>query len=250
MSAEDFSKLQQELDSKHDRYDKLAKLSRECTSLSKKAIFHLHRTYVCPTDGTSETAQVLKDTEDKFAIISGILKEMATEIATANEDPFRYQTAYSQGVQEFIEALSYWTFCRTGKLLTLTQAERWFRLDGAEFKAIHLPLHPTDFILGIADLTGELMRACTESATRGNRFLPFMLLPFMRALYSEFLKLPATVKALPKKIEVLEGSLLKVEHVCYTLTVRGSEIHSGHLLSINVNEEASNFYFKNTNSFE
>lgn len=234
MSANDFFLLQRELDSKHDRHDRLAKLSRECTSQSKKVIFHLHRTYVCPVE-ESNAAEALKDTEMKFATISGILKEMAAEIAAGNEDPFRYQAAYSQGVQEFIEALSYWMFCRTGKLLTTAQAESWFTfvVDGEKSNSIRLPLHPTDFILGIADLTGELMRACTDAVTRGNRALPFTLLPFMRALYSEFLRLPTICKALPKKIEVLEGSLLKVEHVCYTLTVRGSEIHSGHLLTVN-----------------
>ena len=235
-----FLQLQQELDSKHDRYDKLAKLSRECTSHSKKIIFHIHRTYFCPTEGR-EAAEVLEDTEKKFAIVSGILKEMATELATANEDPFRYHGAYTQGVQEFIEALGYWTFCRTGKLLTTTQAESWlsFRFEEEEPKVVLL-LSPTDFVLGIADLTGELMRACVDAVTRGNRVLPFTLLPFMRALYCEFLKLPPIGKGLSKKVEVLEGSLLKVEHVCYTLTVRGSETHSRQLLYNLVNEEPPN----------
>lgn len=236
----DFLLFQQELDSKHDRYDKLAKLSRELTSQSKKIIFHIHRTHFCPAEGT-KAAEVVEDTEKKFAIVSGILKEIATELTIANEDPYRYHTAYSQGVQEFIEALSYWTFCRTGKLLTPTQAESWFSFGlDKEPNAISLPLSSTDFVLGIADLTGELMRACIDAVTRGNRALPFTLLPFMRALYCEFLRLPVAGKVLPKKIEVLEGSLLKVEHVCYTLTVRGSELRSGLLLSNLVNEETYN----------
>ena len=45
----------------------------------------------------------------------------------------------------------------------------------------------TEFYLGIADLTGELMRLCIMSTSRGDLNTPFEVAQFLRQIYTGFL---------------------------------------------------------------
>ena len=95
------------------------------------------------------------------------------------------------------------------------------------------PLTPVMFVLGIGDLTGELMRLSINAVGSGNREMPFSVLQFIRDVYSSFLRLwPGSSKELPKKVEIMKTSLLKIEQVCYTIRVRGSELSQNMLADL------------------
>lgn len=84
---------------------------------------------------------------------------------------------------------------------------------------------PVDYLLGVADLTGELMRMCINSVGNGDIDTPFELSQFLCQIYDGFSYIGNTGPyEVSKKLYTLKQSLAKVENACYTLKVRGSEI--------------------------
>ena len=55
------------------------------------------------------------------------------------------------------------------------------------FADLRLCMPTTDFYLGIADLTGELMRLCITSTSKGDLTTPFEVAQFLRKIYTGFL---------------------------------------------------------------
>ena len=98
-------------------------------------------------------------------------------------------------------------------------------------RSLALSITPMDYILGMADFTGELMRMCINSIGSGDMEVPFMLVTFMRQLYDSF-QLPGNTpgREYIRKLSVMRQSLSKVENACYMLRVRGSEIPQHMLL--------------------
>ena len=247
-----FLEYKQELTASQDKHERLVKLSRDCTIHSKRAIFILHR-----FSGDEETkAKVLEEADAKFREdIIPILYSLCEEIGTG--DPYRHHRAYTQGLQEFIEALAYYEYLKSGRLISYKAAQDFLtfqkkseRTSTEDEEKSDLPkvalsleansdeakcvlyLTPSDFLLGLADLTGELMRLCINSVGSGNKELPFALLPFFRALFCGFNSFGSGVRHMNQKRSVLRSSLGKVENVCYTLKVRGSETPKQMLMDV------------------
>lgn len=88
-----------------------------------------------------------------------------------------------------------------------------------------LKLTSVDYLLGVADLTGELMRMCINSMGNGDTDNPFEVSQFLHQVYDGFLFIGNTgLYEVSKKLHTLKQSLAKVENACYALKVRGSEI--------------------------
>ena len=103
---------------------------------------------------------------------------------------------------------------------------------------LHIP--PNEYMLGMADFTGELMRMCINSVGSGDRDTPFQLVSFMREIYDGFQLLGNTpTREVVRKLYTMRQSLKKVENTCYTLHVRGSEIPEHMLLDAIASVEKS-----------
>lgn len=89
---------------------------------------------------------------------------------------------------------------------------------------VRIVVPPVEYILGIADLTGELMRMAINSVGAGDFDVPFQISLFIRLIYDAFVSFGNVNRELNRKISVLRSSLHKVENACYMLKVRGSEI--------------------------
>uniref|UniRef100_T1J7N1 Uncharacterized protein n=1 Tax=Strigamia maritima TaxID=126957 RepID=T1J7N1_STRMM len=87
-------------------------------------------------------------------------------------------------------------------------------------------IQPADYILGIADLTGELMRKCISAIGSVDQVkMPFELCAFLRNIYDGFVGVGNQgPREITRKLNTLKQSLAKVETACYTIQVRGSEI--------------------------
>ena len=96
--------------------------------------------------------------------------------------------------------------------------------DGHADGTISVTVPPMEFMLGIADLTGELMRTAIMSVSAGNLDYPVQICDFMRIIHDSFMSYGNTARELTRKMATLRQSLQKVENACYTLKVRGSEI--------------------------
>ncbi|KAK1791358.1 hypothetical protein P4O66_013377 [Electrophorus voltai] len=227
-----FKVFQQELDTKHDKYERLVKLSRDITIESKRTIFLLHRVTSVPN-----VEEVLNEADVKLDAVRQKVGQIAEELR--GEDLYQFHKAFTSGVQEYVEAVSFHHFIKHRTLISLEEINarlvfmRHEKMDtkvGAEvlwpgtcvltFQVTH-----TDYLLGVADLTGELMRMCISSVGNGDMDTPFELSNFLREIHDGFSYIGNTGPyEVSKKLHTLRQSLSKVEDACYTLKVRGSEI--------------------------
>ncbi|OPJ72746.1 translin-associated protein X [Patagioenas fasciata monilis] len=198
-----FKSFQLELDTRHDKYERLVKLSRDITIESKRTIFLLHRFISAPNGG-----EILNESEVKLDGVRRKIKQVAQELI--GEDMYQFHRAISPGLQEYL------------------QRSQDFSTSNSHDKQPHtcsLKVTPVDYLLGVADLTGELMRLCISSVGNGDIDTPFELSQFLRQIYDGFTFIGNTGPyEVSKKLYTLKQSLAKVENACYTLKVRGSEI--------------------------
>lgn len=100
----------------------------------------------------SNKATVLEEAKariDKLCHMN--FKDIAVELH--HQDQFQYLRAFSSGIQEFIEAYTFFEFLLDKELSDWDQIQEHLKYpeDGSE---IFLRLVPSEFILGVADLTG------------------------------------------------------------------------------------------------
>ncbi|XP_029926822.1 translin-associated protein X [Myripristis murdjan] len=227
-----FKVFQQELDTKHDKYERLVKISRDVTIESKRTIFLLHRVTSVP-----DVEDVLKESDVKLDGVRQKIGQIAEELR--GEDINQFHRAFTPGVQEYVEAVSFQHYIRHRTLISLEEINARLVFMKAEKvdpkgSADSLPMGaqvltfqvmPSDYLLGVADLTGELMRMCISSVGNGDIDTPFQLSQFLRQIHDGFSYIGNTGPyEVSKKLHTLRQSLGKVEDACYTLRVRGSEI--------------------------
>ncbi|NXX94260.1 TSNAX protein, partial [Centropus bengalensis] len=226
-----FKAFQLELDTRHDKYERLVKLSRDITIESKRTIFLLHRFISAPNG-----EEILKDSQVKLDAIRRKIRQVAQELV--GEDMYQYHKAISPGLQEYVEAVSFQYFIKTRSLISIEDINKqlifppeekeetmFFDYRDLQTHTLSLKVTPVDYLLGVADLTGELMRLCISSVGNGDMDTPFELSQFLRQIFDGFTFIGNTGPyEVSKKLYTLKQSLAKVESACYTLKVRGSEI--------------------------
>ncbi|NP_001079762.1 translin-associated factor X S homeolog [Xenopus laevis] len=237
-----FKDFQSELDARHDKYERLVKLGRDITIESKRTIFLLHRIM---SDHNKE--DVLSEAETKLLTVRQKIREIAEELV--GEDMYQYHRAFTPGLQEYVEAITFKHFIESRTLVTINEINKQLIFEGLEnmptitresfcsnlscstendhskITALRIQVTPVDYLLGVADLTGELMRYCISSVGNGDIDTPFELSCFLRQVFDGFAYIGNTGPyEISRKIHVLKQSLSKVENACYALKVRGSEI--------------------------
>jgi len=93
---------------------------------------------------------------------------------------------------------------------------------------VYIP--PAEYILGILDIAGELMRIAVHSVGTGDKDTPFVICRTLRELCTAMSTLYGIARELPQKLSSMRLSLAKVEAACYAIHVRGSELPD-HLLT-------------------
>ncbi|KAF9243875.1 Translin [Melanogaster broomeanus] len=215
-----FDQFRQEFDDENDRRERLIKASRDITNLSKKVIFLLHRIM-------NEDAQDIQQ-HAKYAYERGIdkLREVQETYATIKVELqgdlfWRHHRSVSPGLQEYVEALSFAHYLGHGTLVTFTQVQSTLS-DSNGVPYFLLP--EEDYLLGLSDLTGELMRfAISGIARKGGRTRALQVCNFVRECKSDFDRFTPFMKELRKKQIVTNQSLEKIEDAVYAIVVRSSE---------------------------
>ncbi|XP_060071771.1 translin-associated protein X-like isoform X2 [Ylistrum balloti] len=252
-----FRVYQSELDTRHDKHERLVKVSRDITIDSKRTIFLLQR-----VAGSDSESALLEEASDKIKQIQKAKFVLIAE-ELQDEDPYRFIRAYSPGLQEYIEAVSFFKYIKCKELVTLQEIQQDLifpkhndsgqtcdqesqmqpeMVDSQECNIsptqseqkgtieVHVP--PIEYMLGVADLTGELMRLAINSVGAGNLDIPFEVCEFLRKMQSGFQSFSYVSREVKKKLHTLNQSLQKVETACYTLQVRGSEIPKHMLVDV------------------
>lgn len=215
-----------ELDAKHDRYERIFKINRDIGIESKRIIFLLHT-----IDKESKRNVVLEAAKSRLDNMAEILfRDIADELN--GQDSYQFHRAYRAGLEEYVEALTFYKYLQNGEMQDLTQLEKALTYDTIPVDSTgqiitkKVMVTPTDYILGIADLTGELMRKCINNLAIGDISSCYQTCNFVRKIYVAFLGYTSVAfsNEMNKKIITLKQSLTKMENACYTIKVRGSEI--------------------------
>jgi predicted translin family RNA/ssDNA-binding protein len=125
------------------------------------------------------------EAKKKLAEIHTMLRSIAHELVGPRF--WRYAHSISSGLQEYIEALSFVHYVEHGRLISYERVQetlcddtgqhvgRVYAIFGtcdveklSQFILQLFPLPLSDYVLGICDLTGELMRLAISSISRPN----------------------------------------------------------------------------------
>lgn len=178
-----------ELNDKHDRYERIVKHGRDITIESKRLIFLLHT-----VDMRKENAA--KILSDAFGRLNHLCEHSFANIANEldNCDLYQYGRAYSSGIQEFIEAFTYYDYlCNKDitnwndlqlKLTYKKPADDEPEVANVEQKQLKCLVQPIEFMLGLADLSGEIMRKCINALGSGDIDTCRHTCSFVQHLYS------------------------------------------------------------------
>ncbi|KAJ0107989.1 hypothetical protein J7T55_008125 [Diaporthe amygdali] len=241
-----FESFRDELDSHHDRRERIVKASRDITALSKKIIRKIQ------PDMPDQTE---REIQSRLSEISRLLAAVTPDVQGINR--YRYSRSLVC-IEELIEALTFAHYLRTQRLMGFSEAVgKVAELSGyagdqmdvdagdppppANSDAPRLVVHVTeeDYLMGIFDLSGEMMRFATTTAAltgtmAGGSATPAVdgrertIVVDMQELGSFFEMLPQQYnKSYQIKLSTLRTSVLKVEKLGYGLTVRGTERPAG-----------------------
>jgi predicted translin family RNA/ssDNA-binding protein len=107
---------------------------------------------------------VVKSNKQYYDIISAQFTSVSRDLQGLNAH--RYARQISGGCQEWMEAASFQHYLTTAKLLTYEESVALMRSLDPDGPGVELS--PEDYMLGIYDMTGELMRfSITAMATNG-----------------------------------------------------------------------------------
>lgn len=107
---------------------------------------------------------VIKKNSEYWETIEDRYKNIAADLQGLNA--YRYSHNITGGNQEFMEALSFQHYLETQSLISYNEAKA--RIAAMSGEAGPISFTPEDYILGVCDMTGELMRfSVTSMATNG-----------------------------------------------------------------------------------
>ncbi|KAK3163502.1 hypothetical protein QOZ80_1AG0004530 [Eleusine coracana subsp. coracana] len=217
MKAE-FVKHAEFLNALNDKRERLVKASRDITMNSKKVIFQVHRI------SKVNKEEVLSKAENDLAtVVNQYIGKLVKELQ--GTDFWKLRRAYTFGVQEYVEAATFCRFCKTGTLLTLTEINESL-LALSDQSVEPLQINVLDYLLGVADLSGELMRLAIGRISDGEVECAKNICSFVRDIYRELtlvVPLMDDNSEMKKKMEVMLQSVVKIENACFSVHVRGSE---------------------------
>ncbi len=186
----DFGALNAEIASFDEKRDFLIKDSRNVIKLSKLIIYSLHR----------------NELQEAEKLISQIKKELlGLEKHFAKHDELKYSPSFKISVQEYVEAMALFVFLKEKRLATRKE----------------LNVDAESYILGICDLTGELVRKAINSAIIKDFKIAIEIKDFVSELYGEMLKFDFRNGPMRKKFDGIKYDLKKLEDLAYDLKTKG-----------------------------
>lgn len=182
-----FTQLQKEIHRYDEEREKLIKQSRVVLKLSKQVIYSVHR------DEIKEASRLLSQIEKEKKILNKI---------SQHSTKMKYEGSYKIAIQEYVEAVLYYSFVKTGELKEI-------KVD-----AVH-------FILGLCDLPGELVRKAVFLAGKGEVNKVVKIKEKVDSIYGELLKFDFRENEVRRKVDAVKYDLRKLEDLVLDLKMKG-----------------------------
>jgi predicted translin family RNA/ssDNA-binding protein len=193
INKDEFLHLKQFLEDYDAARDTIIKESRDITKLSKQAIYSLHREELDTAREQLDGAEI---------IVAKLLEKIKT-------DPTLRTGGFSASLEEYTEAKAFLMFLEKGKLITCKELQ----FVSAE-----------EYLLGLCDLTGELMRYAVMRATKRDKSAVEKTRDMIDAIYGQFVMFDFRNSELRRKYDSIKYNLQKVENVLYDMALNPREI--------------------------
>ena len=182
-----FDKLRKDIQEYDSKREDLIKKSRDLLKLSKQLIYSVHR-------GELDKAEILlKEIEQEHDNLNKIAE---------HDNKLVYEGSYKVAVQEYVEAALYYHFIKDGKL-------------------IDIDVLSNHYILGLADLPGELVRKAVYLAGKEQYTEVVKIKEEVDMLYGELLKFDFRNNEIRKKVDGIKYDLRKLEDLVLDLKLKG-----------------------------
>ncbi|KAE9451134.1 hypothetical protein C3L33_16967, partial [Rhododendron williamsianum] len=150
-------------------------------------------------------------------------------------DFWKLRRAYSPGVvQEYVEAATLCKFCKTGTLLNLDEINS--ALSPLSDPSVDpLRINVLDYLLGLADLTGELMRLAIGRISDGELEFAEKICRFVREIYRELTLLAPSMddsREMKTKMDTMLQSVVKIENATSLMAISWTYLKKKHENSI------------------
>ena len=185
LDKKDLESIKSKIDSYEDQRDKVIRISRDVIKLSKKVIYALHR----------------KDMKSAGRAVTQMNKEFRKLAPAAKHPKLLASGSYKVAVQEYVEALCFYELMKNNRIPTNTK----------------LKLDPEFYLMGLIDLTGELVRKAINSAIKGDYKTSVKLKDLVSDLYDELLLFDFAGGELRKKFDSVKYDLKKLDDLVLNL---------------------------------
>ncbi len=185
----DFEEMRNEMRSFDEKREGLIQKSREIERKSKKAIYCAHR----------------GDVKGCEKMLLGIRKEVERVLKEIEEDPSINKIgAVNACLQEYAEAELFYGFVKEGKIPTRKE----------------IGIDTENYLLGLCDFTGELMRRNVVLGSQGKTEEVKKIRDFVDEIFGEMLEFNFRNSELRRKFDSIKYNLNKIESVLYDLSIR------------------------------
>lgn len=183
LNKQEFKNIVKELEAYEKNRESLIQLSRAIIQLSKQIIYSVHR--------------------NDLKNASKLIKEIKAKVRKLPKENFD-AGIINVAKYEYVEAICFYEFVKNNRIPT---------------KKV-LGIDVDSYLLGLADLTGELVReAVNESIKKNFRFV-IKIKDLLDEIYGEFLKFDLRNSELRQKYDSIKWNLKKVEDLVHENSVR------------------------------
>jgi len=187
LNKTEFRKLREEMHRLDEKRESIIQLSREIISLSKQVIYAAQRSDLKEAEAAAKNIKIKV----------GKLRKINVAGIDTNIN--------SVAFQEYVEAIAFYEFARKGTIPTRAS----------------LGVAAEDYLAGLCDLTGELVRKAIYDVIHKRYDEADKIKELVHDIYGEFLKLHLRNTELRKKSDSIKYSLKKLEEVMYDVSMKG-----------------------------
>lgn len=164
--------------------------------------------------------------EQAHTSMQGIRDIIATRIASEvdRDTYYQYHRAFTAGMQEYVEARTFLSYLEDGSVASPQKIDVEIAMAcGTDCERYRFTVDHSDYVQGIADLTGEMMRRGVASGGVDGVRIHDDLCDIEQAMNTVIANY-SVARDMPGKMNVLHQSVSKVQRRCFDNAVRAAEV--------------------------
>jgi predicted translin family RNA/ssDNA-binding protein len=185
LNKKDLEKIKSDINSYEKQRDRVVITSREVVQLSKKVIYSLHR----------------NDLKSAGSAANEMTAKLKSMCEAAKHPKLLTSGSYKVAVQEYVEAIAFFELMSGNPIPPNSK----------------LKLDPEYYLMGLIDLTGEIVRKAINSAIKGDYKTSVRLKDLVSDLHDELLLFDFAGGELRKKFDSVKYDLKKLDDLVLNL---------------------------------